>query len=47
LQQLGRDIAYQHTTCKGGFYGVKDSYHCPTGTNRTATVQLGRPTAGP
>jgi hypothetical protein len=47
LQQLGRDIAHQHTTFKGGFYGVKDSYHCSTGTNSTPTVQLGGPAAGP
>ena len=31
LQQLGRDIAHQRTTRKGGFYGVKDSYHSTTG----------------
>jgi hypothetical protein len=47
LQQLGRDIAHQHTKHKGGFYGVKDSYHCPTSANSTATVQLGGPAAGP
>ena len=46
LQQLGRDIAHQHTTCKGGFYGVKDSYHCTTSAKGTATVQLGGPAAG-
>ena len=47
LQQLGRDIAHQHTTRKGGFYGVKDSYHSTTGAKGTPTVQLGGPTAGP
>jgi len=47
LQQLGRDIAHQHTTRKGGFYGVKDSYHSTSGAKRTSTVQLGGPSAGP
>ena len=47
LQQLGRDIARQHTTRKGGFYGVKDSYHSKSGATRTSTVQLGGPSTGP
>lgn len=47
LQQLGRDIAHQHTTRKGGFYGVKDSYHSTSGAKRTSTVQLGGPSTGP
>jgi hypothetical protein len=47
LQQLGRDIVHQHTTRKGGFYGVKDSYHSTTGAKGTPTVQLGGSTAGP
>jgi hypothetical protein len=47
LQQLGRDIAHQHTTCKGGFYGVKDSYHSTTSTKGAAAVQLGGSAAGP
>lgn len=48
LQQLGRDIAHQYTTCsKGGSYGVKVSYPSPTGAPGAATVQLGRPATGP
>ena len=47
LQQLGRDIAHQHTTCKGGFYGVKNSYHSTTSAKGTPSVQLGGPAAGP
>jgi hypothetical protein len=48
LQQLGRDIAHQYTTCsKGGLYGVKVSNPTPTGAAGAATVQLGRPAAGP
>ena len=47
LQQLGRDIAHQHTTCKGGFNGVKDSYHSTTSAKGAAAVQLGGPAAGP
>ena len=47
LQQLGRDIAHQHTTCKGGFYGVKDSYYPTTSTKGAAAVQLGGSAAGP
>jgi len=44
---LGRDIAHQHTTRKGGFYGVKDSYHSTSGAEGPPTVQLGGPSAGP
>ncbi len=47
LQQLGRDIAHQHTTRKGGFYGVKGSYNSTSGAKCTSTVQLGGPSAGP
>ena len=47
LQQLGRDIAHQRTTRKGGFYGIKDSYHSTTGAKGTPPVQLGGPAAGP
>lgn len=48
LQQLGRDIAHQYTTCsKGGLYGVKVSYPAQAGKTRAAAVQLDRPAAGP
>jgi hypothetical protein len=48
LQQLGRDIANQYTTCsKGGLYGVKVSYPSPTCATGAAAVQLGRPATGP
>jgi len=48
LQQLGRDIAHQYTTCsKGGLYGVKVSHPAPSGKTRAAAVQLDRPAAGP
>ena len=48
LQQLGRDIAHQYTTCsKGGLYGVKVSYPAEAGKTRAAAVQLDRPAAGP
>lgn len=47
LQQLGRDIAHQYTTRKGGSYGVKDSYRSRPGTKDTWSVQLGGPSARP
>lgn len=47
LQKLGRDIAYQYTTRKGGYYGVENSYHPATGADGSASVQLGGPAAGP
>ena len=48
LQQLGRDIAHQYTTCsKGGLYGVKVSHPAQAGKTRAAAVWLGRPAAGP
>ena len=47
LQQLGRDIAHQHTTDKGGYYGVQDSYLPRSGAEGTPAVQLGGPSAGP
>ncbi|MBW1995614.1 MAG: hypothetical protein JRH18_25500 [Deltaproteobacteria bacterium] len=47
LQQLGRDIANQYTTCsKGGLYGVKVSYPTTTCATGAAAVQLDRPAAG-
>jgi len=47
LQQLGRDIAHQHTREKGGYYGIQNSYHCASGAQGPPTVQLGGPSAGP
>ena len=48
LQQLGRDIAHQYTTCsKGGLYGVKVSHPAPSGATYAAAVQLDRSAAGP
>ncbi|MEJ2101921.1 MAG: hypothetical protein P8X68_18395 [Desulfobacterales bacterium] len=48
LQQLGRDIAHQYTTCsQGGLYGVKVSDPAPTRTTGAAAVQLGGPATGP
>lgn len=46
LQQLGRDIARQYTTWKGGYYGVEDSNYCTTGAKGSASVQLGGPAVG-
>jgi hypothetical protein len=47
LQELGRDIAHQYKTCKGGYYGSEDSYCSGSGAKGTPTVQLGGPSSGP
>jgi hypothetical protein len=47
LQELGRDIAHQQTTDKGGAYGSKDSYCCASGAQGSWAVQLGGPSGGP
>ena len=47
LQQLGRDVAHQYTTCsKGGLYGVKVSHLSQTRSPGAQAVQLDRPSAG-
>ena len=47
LQQLGRDVAHQYTTCsKGGLYGSEVSHLSQTSSSGAQAVQLGRSSAG-